>query len=1017
MLLKFINMRIGEAKNPGPPGGLGLTIGAINACGLMNKSHSLQDLPFDGQSIWGVCETHLTAAGIVKFRQDLRIRKSVFDLHHGQPAPYRSTTQHSIGGKHVGAGFVSTVPCKKLTSQMPEDIQQTSRVDIKTFYCQGKWLTGAVCYGYAHKSETQAVRNNTDHLLQHITDTVVTNMRGYRFITGDFNQPNGILEQTQLWEQLGWKEVQVHLNETQCRPIQATCKNATTRDFVWLSPELVQHLESVEVIDHIFPDHSVVCARLRPFFQHENVYLWRKPKNIDWNVTQSSSSQMLSIAKEFETRIVKTCQTHDKDGHHISQMGRSATTNTVKVAAYCKPISRAREGDYQPNFQGISLQYSRWVKQMRRLESLCRNLAKCSDKPKAKQHAEKEWRGIMTATGFSGGFQHWWENIQNNRGQAPQTISWICPGFSETQGIAFTFMDELHRFERILNKELQQKAKENRITNPNKIFDDIAKPRASPIQLLEETISAEIVQINHETSSVTLSAPANFDSGQDLEHHSGILTIIKQQGPKELEVSDVTNIVLGDQIAQNRKYGAVEEIFEQFGKEWTARWDRHANTPEDEWEPISEFFRLSKSDIPSQEYSPITYEQWMQSPRRKKRTAATGPDGWSRADLLHLPKDLTLAIIDLLTQIEQGQPWPMQLVTGIIHSLEKTPQASRVSQFRPITIFSVIYRNWASIRAREALQYMTQHAPPGCFGNVPGKSATQLWLSLQVLIENCHHNHEYVTGGVIDIVKCFNHLPRVPLVSACITLGMPGQIARAWQNGLVNMERRFHIRGSTGPGIRSTTGFPEGCPLSVVSMFAANCIINEWLMRKAPLCRLWSFVDNIEITAEDHVVAQQGMQELSKIVQALDLDVDHSKTYMWSTDPEGRKHFRQIGTNQKNWARDLGGHVQYSRQATNSVITKKMEEFKPRWRSVQRSQAPYHQKLRAIKSVAWANTLHGISSANVGDENFEPLRTGALRALGEHHNGTSPIIHLSLVEHPSHDPAFNALWQTVQCSY
>lgn len=66
-----------------------------------------------------------------------------------------------------------------------------------------------------------------------------------------------------------------------------------------------------------------------------------------------------------------------------------------------------------------------------------------------------------------------------------------------------------------------------------------------------------------------------------------------------------------------------------------------------------------------------------------------------------------------------------------------------------------------------------------------------------------------------------------------------------------------------------------------------------------------------------------------------------------------------------------------------------MEAFKPRWKEVHRSQAPYHQKLRALKSSAWANALHGSSSATIGDENYEPLRTGALRALGEHHNGTS----------------------------
>ncbi len=845
-------MRIGEAKNPGPPGVPGLTIGAINPCGLGNKSSSLADLPYFGQSIWGVSESHLTATGIVKFRQDLKIKKSVFALHHGPPAPYRSATQHSIGGKHVGSGFLTTVPCKNLAKSMPIEISTESRVDIKAFFCQGKWIHGATCYGYAHRAETQEVRAKTDQLLQYITDTIVTGVQGYRFITGDFNQPHGVLDQTKIWEQHGWQEIQMHLHETELRPIQSTCKNATTRDYVWLSPELLQHLDGVEVVDHIFPDHSVVCAHLKPFFKPETVHLWRKPKGFDWTSmpaipeamfevdhNQSTSQQMLCVAQEFENRIKSTCKKHDRPKGHSSQFGRSATTNTVKLIEYNKPIPRARQGDYQPNYSGISLPYSRWVKQMRRLESLCRNLAKQTESESAKIHASKEWRGIMTASGFPGGFQAWWNQLNGKHGQAPKNVTWLCPNFSQVQGIAFTFMNELNHFENILNRELKQKAKDNRINNPNKIFDDIAKPRASPIQLLEEPVSSTVVNVDSHHKIVTMDKRDAFDLNQDIVHNDGFVRPENQISPTEIKLSDITQVKVGDEFTQDRKFGSVEEIFNQFGKEWKARWDKHANTPETDWEPICEFFSLAKPDIPTQPYSPITIEQWKRALRHKKSRAATGPDGWSRDDLLHLPDDLTKSILELITAVELGKPWPIQLTTGIVHSLEKTPNASKVSAFRPITIFSLIYRVWGTIRAREALRYMMQHAPSGCYGNIPGRSATQLWLHLQVLIEHCHHHNETITGGVIDIVKCFNHLPRVPLISACITMGMPREVATAWQKGLGAIERRFHIRGSTGPGIRSTTGFPEGCPMSVVSMFAANCIIHEWLTRKAPMCILW----------------------------------------------------------------------------------------------------------------------------------------------------------------------------------
>jgi len=329
--------------------------------------------------------------------------------------------------------------------------------------------------------------------LKCITDTIVHGARGFRFITGDFNQPHGIIDQTKIWEQLRWKEDQMYLQAKECRPVQSTCKNSTTRDFVWLPPELLQHLDSVEVIEHIFPDHAVVCAHLRPFFSPDPVYLWRKPRTIDWNKIpplpdeafaldqeQSTSEQMLCIAKEFENRIAKTCKQHKVKTCHHSQFGRSATTDVVKIQEYNKPVPTARQGDYQPNYTGISLTYSRWVKQMRRLESLCRNLGKGTNIDQAKLHASREWRGIMTATGFPQGFQQWWNQLESRHGQSPNQVTWIS--CRQVQGIVFTFMTELHHFEDLLNRELQQKAKDNRVNNPNKIFDDIAKPRASPIQ-------------------------------------------------------------------------------------------------------------------------------------------------------------------------------------------------------------------------------------------------------------------------------------------------------------------------------------------------------------------------------------------------------------------------------------------------------------------------------------------------------------------------------------------------------
>ena len=69
-----------------------------------------------------------------------------------------------------------------------------------------------------------------------------------------------------------------------------------------------------------------------------------------------------------------------------------------------------------------------------------------------------------------------------------------------------------------------------------------------------------------------------------------------------------------------------------------------------------------------------------------------------------------------------------------------------------------------------------------------------------------------------------------------------------------------------------------------------------------------------------------------------------------------------------------------------------------------RSPAGYWRKLKAIRAKAWPRALHGAETIELGVKHFNQLRTGALRGLGMHKLGASPIGHLSLLERPDADP-------------
>ena len=870
------------------------------------------------------------------------------------------------------------------------------------------------------------VRAATDRLLELATTQIVQNMRGPRFIMGDFNQEPGQLQQPQLWEKLGWREVQSLQQERFGTEVAATCKQTTTKDFIWLSPELAQHFCKAEVVNHVFPDHGALLAHFSFLGQDSHVFLWRQPKPIPWEECKGSiftkpeqfsmqctpDEECRAIAQEFEERVHVHMTNQGNSGLLPVHRGRCKTTDTRKLLSHTSPLRPGRHGDTQPEYQGQCLQYQRWFTQIRRLESLARLYKRMPWNEKQLVHATREWRAILRAPGFSG-FQQWWSKLPRRLAAAPDFLTADLPTESALCGICLTVHAEVKWFERILQADLKEKAVQNRAMHPNKVFKDFAKPAVSPVSVLQDSIRAKISEIDPEECSLTLDASVDFWPGELVGNAGPFSPIVSCED--KLWVESVEGFAVGQTVRQDRFVGQLEEMFARFQHEWQARWDRHLNTPEEQWEPLISFFHAAQPPGDPQTYTRITRQQWYQALRRKKPNAAQGPDGWSRRDLLSLPDDLTDAILSILHRIEDGtMTWPRQWLVGIIHSLEKFEQPASVAGYRPITIFSLVYRNWASIRAKELLRHFLPAVSSYSYGNIPERCTTNMWMCLQQELDQNFYNGLPTNGAVLDIVKCFNHLPRIPIFAVMKHLGVAVPILRAWSCALRNMERRFAIRGSVSTPVRSTTGFAEGCSLSVCAMVATNQLISAWMSRKAPLARLISFVDNLELYSKDPHELMKSVQALEDILNLLDLQVDKGKTYLWSTEGSFRKVFLQNGFQVKTAARDIGAHIQYNRVATNFTITKKIEDFKPRWKHLALSPALYEQKLRALKVVAWPNTLHGVASAHVGDPWFEDLRTGALRAINEHKPGCSPPIHLSLFEHPSADPGFHALWTTVR---
>ena len=314
-----------------------------------------------------------------------------------------------------------------------------------------------------------------------------------------------------------------------------------------------------------------------------------------------------------------------------------------------------------------------------------------------------------------------------------------------------------------------------------------------------------------------------------------------------------------------------------------------------------------------------------------------------------MPLCYTQLLVQWLNGLEKGEhAWPEQLLEGIVIALNKQTGRQDAQGYRPIVLFSLIYRTWSGIRARQLLELIERHLHHEAYGFLPGREAAILWCGLQAYLEVCIQGQQDVFGVSTDLVKCFNNLPRCPLLDIAGQLGVPDRVLHPWRSFLHGVRRRLQVRDCLSEVLMSTSGFPEGDPLSTVAMAIADWIFHAYLHTFSPSVRSLSFVDNLSCVAESVGQLAQSINLTRCFTDLLDLELDDSKTYVWGSKAEHAKTLLFLGIPILKSARELGGVLSFSSVVRNSALTKRCDELEPLWAALKRSRSPQCFKLGAL---------------------------------------------------------------------
>eukprot|EP00435_Cladocopium_sp_Y103_P056110 s2860_g18.t2 len=1017
--------RIGEAHNPGPSTASDnwLSIGVSNPGGLRSKEDMVLMM---GPGIWTMTETQLSAvttkSSARSFRYGGRKLHRVVRPHYSHPAPLRQGSQWA--GKWTGVCTISDWPSSPLQIAWPHEHWATGRVLLTRHWINNFPVTIGGFYGFAQGPTWPRARHLSDQILETYTREVVLGMSGVRLLVGDFNQDPEVLVQQQVWARHGWQNAQTLAASTLFHEWQPTCKFSTERDQIWLSPEAAQLLRELHLHEH-FADHLTLEIKLQVPMTTASILRWPRPAQMPWaDVTQTDwdppcpvpyesstdPTEFLSDwAKAYEDAVSLNLVANQHPPLQARCRGRAQRLTPASqelVPPICRP-SREGEVCLQSSLVGAAVRC--WFKQLRRLQSLCHSVKAGNTSATAVSYRAAVWTAILRSNGFHPNFRTWWRQRESPCDGAPADLPEHLPGDPDV--VHAIYLDFLHHFRAFETWHLAQRQASLKIKyegSLSSVYMDLRDDTKPSIDHVWKEEKYQILAIDSETNQVMLDRDVATVC-DSIWFHDGCRIQVSHVDGAVCRVHSIAALETEDEIVQRLFVTDVNDVLSAFTAHWSNRWNLLSQLPEDEWHRIVQFTQAYMPTAPF-ELPQLTPSMWFKTVKTFKPRAARGPDGFDKADLMGMPESFVLTFLAMLHSVESTvTPWPTQLLFGTVLGLAKCKDAHAEQHYRPITLFSILYRGWSRLRTKQLIAQLAKFMPPEVLGFLPHREAAEVWLCLQGQIEVMLSLDEPLSGLSSDMRRAFNHIGRRQVFHMGAHLGYPASLLNAWGKFLSCFVRRFDVRGCVGNCIASNHGFPEGDPLSIVAMLTVNWGYHIYMKQYAPAVQAYSFVDNLTLAARNALLVIQGYFAMLAYVALFGLTMDDEKTFVWGLTTSARQTLQQLGFPCQYEASELGASMSYGAKIRNRLIKARGTGMEDKWGKLRRSPAPFPQKLLMLPRVFWPRALHGAPACVFSDTYIMQLRRAATKALQINGAGSNPTLRLSLSDNMQNDPGFYQL--------
>ncbi|KAJ9439057.1 Retrovirus-related Pol polyprotein from type-2 retrotransposable element R2DM, partial [Diplonema papillatum] len=318
------------------------------------------------------------------------------------------------------------------------------------------------------------------------------------------------------------------------------------------------------------------------------------------------------------------------------------------------------------------------------------------------------------------------------------------------------------------------------------------------------------------------------------------------------------------------------------------KWDpvlrMYAGKKEPEFAPFLREYGDFIAQHPCQ-LGPITADRLRSVARKKGVQSSCGVDGWRMREVAALPDTILEGFAAVLNEVEETGLWPDGVLDALVTLIPKG-EGDDPLKLRPITVSSVVYRLWASVRLQEVLVWQEQWIHESQHGFRKGHSCDDVIMDIALSIEESLINGTPLHGIALDFAKCFDRVPQGLVLDLVEALGLHERVLAPLRHVYKYLRRRFRYPLGVGDEFKVTNGILQGCPISVVLINALLSVLSKALVSRARVSPK-SFADDLYLLSRLAKLLQEGIDVTAIFGNLTGLALNEGKCAAFSTSKKG----------------------------------------------------------------------------------------------------------------------------------